>query len=218
MADEQPVGQAPTEPAGQPTSPPVQAPAGTDAASDEQFDADRAMRTIRALRDEVKEAKAQAKELTELRQRVKDAEDAKLSELERAQKVAQDAQARAERAESQARAKALEATVVQEAVRLNIVNAEAAMKLMDTAAIKFDDEGKPTNVAALLTDLVKAKPFLVAPTGPNTSTGNAQRGVEDPQARERYLRSLLDGPGASIWDPKRQAERGGGVIWSDKPG
>jgi hypothetical protein len=66
--------------------------------------------------------------------------------------------------------------------RLNIVDLDAAVKLLDSSQIEYDDSGQPTNIDALLKALVKERSWLVgkqqqtgggATNASRTTTGNA---------------------------------------------
>lgn len=105
-----------------------------------------------------------------------------LTEQQRSEQRAKDAEiARDETAktaqtrEAELKQERLERTVEREARKLNIVDEDAALRLLDSSKIAFDDAGKPTNVNALLEQLVKDKPYLVAPAG-GGSPGNPPRG------------------------------------------
>ncbi len=52
--------------------------------------------------------------------------------------------------------------IERQARKLAIVDEDAAYRLLDAARIEYDAGGNPSNVEALLKDLVKAKPYLVA--------------------------------------------------------
>ncbi len=153
-----PPGQTPEVP----NDPPGETP------EEEAFDKERALTTIRTLRAAEKASKAQAKELEALRAKVTEQEQAQLSAAERAELKAQDAEARAKAAEARAKSIALRASVERHAHRLNIVDDDAAFRLLDLSAIEYDAEGEPSNVESLLKDLTKAKPYLVAVADPRT--------------------------------------------------
>jgi len=62
--------------------------------------------------------------------------------------------------------------VLSLASKNGIADAEAAYKLIDHNAIKYDNDGKPTNLEELLKATVKEHPFLV---GSGTSSTNPAR-------------------------------------------
>lgn len=56
------------------------------------------------------------------------------------------------------------AAIASAAGAKGIVDADAASKLLDWAAIQYDQDGRPSNLDALLDDLVKARPYLAGQT------------------------------------------------------
>lgn len=125
------------------------------------FDADRAQRTIDQLRDEVKAGKAAQKELDAAKARLQEIEDAGKSELERATTKATEAEQKVAAAEARAADLTLRLTVERAAGKMGFHDPDDAYRLIDRKAVELDDEGEPTNVEKLLTDLAKAKPHLV---------------------------------------------------------
>ena len=72
----------------------------------------------------------------------------------------------------------------------NVVDPEAAVKLIDLSSLEFGEDGTPTNIDKALDGLLKQKPYLVkseAAPPPNT---NARNGNEkaDTKAKEDELR------------------------------
>jgi len=75
----------------------------------------------------------------------------------------------------------LEAAVAVHAGRLNIIDAEAAVKLLDRTMLEVDEEGNPKNVEAALRELIKERPYLAPkapasvppPGGTNAASGTA---------------------------------------------
>lgn len=55
--------------------------------------------------------------------------------------------------------------------RLNIIDLDAAQKLLDTSQIEYDDSGQPSNIEALLKTLVKERTWLVGKQQAQTSGG-----------------------------------------------
>lgn len=138
----------------------------------DDFDKDRAMATIRKLRDEVKAAKADGRRAAELEKRLKDLEDAEKSELEKAQE-------RIATLESSTKATADRLRAAHLLVALGnpdhgIVNAEAAAKLIE--GVEYDDDGRPANLADVLPDFLEQNAFLVSaggkPRPPKTNAGD----------------------------------------------
>lgn len=104
-----------------------------------------------------------------------------LSETEKLTKRATDAEAKAQQAEVRVKEITTRAEIERQARKLNIADDDAAYRLLDVSKIEYDGDGKPTNADALLKDLVKARPYLVAqqssssgnPTNPPRSGGDA---------------------------------------------
>ena len=71
--------------------------------------------------------------------------------------------------------------VEAEAGRMRFADPADAFSLIDQTRIDFDDGGNPTNVAALLEELVKAKPYL-----------SAQAERPAPRTMDEYLRAVGD--------------------------
>lgn len=130
--------------------------------ADDDFDKDRAMTTIRTLREENKTAKAAAKEAETLRAKLSEIEKAQMSEMDRAKTEATEKGQKLTAAEQALRQERVERQIERSARALNIIDEEAAVRLLDHSKIEYDDEGKPTNVDALLKELAAAKTYLVA--------------------------------------------------------
>jgi hypothetical protein len=120
------------------------------------FDKDRAMATIHKLRDEVKEAKKGSAEAAALKKRVDELEAAQLSEQQKLEKRATDAEAKVGAAEEKLR----RANLIVELSRPEhgIVNAAAAAKLLD--GVEYSDDGEPTNLTEILPGFLEQNAFL----------------------------------------------------------
>lgn len=197
---------------------PAEAAAGQDPEDD--FDKERALATIRKLRETEKAAKTQRQELDQLRAQLTAFEDAKLSQEERIAKQIETLQtqlADKERREAEltkrVQEQALRFAVVTEAAKLQIVDPDAAYKLLDLSEVERDEDGNATNLGKVLKDLVKAKPYLVAqqPT-PAASPTNPAR--EDRQAATDPVNLPFDPPRMNIWDMGRQGLLGGGIHYA----
>lgn len=129
--------------------------------SDDTFDKERALATIRKLREAERLGKLAAKERDEAKAKLQEQEDAKLGEQERATKRAEEAERKAAAAEERVKVLGLRSQVERAARKLNIVDEDAAYRLLDLSSVEYNGD-EPTNVEALLKELVKAKPYLVA--------------------------------------------------------
>lgn len=135
------------------------------------FDRDRAMATIRKLRGEVKDAKAQAKRVDELEKKLQEREDAdKTEEQKRAERLAA---LEAEQAENVRRLRdlRLQLAVHERAAELEIADPALAVAALDRTRIAFDDDGDPSNLDEVLKQTLDRHPALKA-----TATGGAGAG------------------------------------------
>ncbi len=134
----------------------------------------------------------------------REAAEQKAKEQGEYQKLAESEKQRAEAAEQ--KAKEIEERTRTRIVRSEIRSVATEMqfsypddvpRLIDAEAITFDDEGEPTNIKALLTQLAKDRPLLIAgaqqggnaaiPRTPNGTTITQEQFRE--QEKERALRS-----------------------------
>jgi hypothetical protein len=192
-------GGAGSPPAG---DPPATPPAGDPPASDppvnqdgEPFDKERAMATIRNLREQEREWKKTQKRLAELEDAEAKRKGAELTELERA-KAAQKA--------AEEKAKKLELKELQR---------QAGEKFKLPAALVSRLQGETledleTDAKALAETLPKPTAPSVPPTNPG---GNAGTGPTDAQRR-----ASLYGGSHNLYDPAEAAKHGGGVIFNSK--
>lgn len=137
--------------------------------------AQKAAQEAARYRTELREAQ---KRIADFEAAQKAAEDAKLSELERAQKAAAEAQAAKDQAILDAQERITRAEVRAEAARIGL-NPQLAARIVDYAAITYDDSGDPTNIAQLLSDAINAYGLHPQPAGANALTQNAP--VQAPQ-------------------------------------
>jgi hypothetical protein len=101
------------------------------------------------------ELKAAAKKLADI-------EEASASDLERANKRAEKAEADALKATETAKETAIRAAIIAEAAKKNVANPNVVAALIDRAGIEFDGDGNPTNIAEAVDTLLKAEPYLVS--------------------------------------------------------
>lgn len=107
-------------------------------------------------------AKLQQASLTDSEKR-----DQRLAELERKEALWE-----VERQDWQTRE-----SVTNAALRLGFADPVDAYSLVDRAALDFDEQGRPTNVTKLLTDLIAAKPYLAGSNRPGGSFDGGPRGA-----------------------------------------
>jgi len=113
-----------------------------------------ALDALEKSRKDALKYRVDGKELAELRAFRQQQEDAKLSADEKRDKELASAQERAAAAEERAQRVAVRAEAKVVATSLGI-KPELALKLLDYAAIEFNEEGDPTNVAELLANVVE---------------------------------------------------------------
>lgn len=93
--------------------------------------------------------------------------------------------------------------VYKNASKLNIIDIDAASKLIDASRIDYDESGNPTNIDSLLKELVKARPWLAGKATQQTSGG-----ATNPP------RSQTSGPQQITKEYVEQVQRGGPSAWS----
>jgi hypothetical protein len=147
------------------SAPPTQPTAGEAQSGDdaeEIKDPGALLRSYRALQAA---EKTQRNRLAQLEAAAKRAEDAKLSDQERLQKRVAELEGQSQAAAKAAQEKVLRYEVQLQAARLNIVDPDAAAKLLDMSQVSYDADGQPQGVEAALAALIDAKPYLVSATG-----------------------------------------------------
>lgn len=168
----------PPAPAPDPTPPPASTPPPSDR-SFTQDDVDRIVqeRLARAK----KELPPDYEELKAAKQKLDELEAANATELERAQKRAEDAEKEREKILTEVRETRLRSAIIAEAAKpeRSIVDPEAVVQLIDRDTLDIDDNGVPTNVAKAMDALLEKRPYLVAARqGGNTRT-SADQGARD---------------------------------------
>lgn len=128
------------------------------------------------------------KRLKELEDQAKKSQDASLSELERAQKSATEAIARATELESALRAERIRVAVGKAASKLGL-DPELASELVREGMIDMGDDGIPKNTETVLQGLVKKWPQLkqTVTAGINAGDGRGGQPPADPKARDDEL-------------------------------
>lgn len=143
-------------------------------ATDTTQQSDEIRRELDRLKASLKRANAEAKEhrekATELAKFKEATEAEKLTENEKRdlaqqalQKQLAEAQSERDRIQSQMQELRVRQEVYNQASRINVVDPDAASKLIDWSEIDYDEKGAPTNINDLVKRLVKDKPYLIAP-------------------------------------------------------
>lgn len=176
------------EPATQPQAgnPPTTTPANPPAGADPTTTTQAANASEQMSLDEAKklrqEHNALRKRLAEFEAAQKAADDAKLSETEKLAKRAEKAEADHKAALTELQEYRLRFTALDTGTEIGLTTpkaVDAALKLMDRAALEFDESGKPTNLPKVLKATVAEYPFLAA----NGSTQQpAQAGQRPPSS------------------------------------
>ena len=129
--------------------------------------------------DYVKELRTEAatwrSKVRELEARVTEQERGQLTEQERIAKERDDFKTRYEGLSQTVRQQSLRAAVVSEAAKLNAVEPEAIVAIVQAKGVEFDEDGTPKDVAGVLRDVQKAFPGLFR--APNAPAGSADGGA-----------------------------------------
>lgn len=156
--------------------------ANAGGAEKQTFSQDDVNRMIKARAEREIQALLRAKglagmdELEALVQAKNAAKEAEMSELQKAQERA--AQLEKQLADAAEKQKALmtQSDITAKAAKLGIIDPDAAYRLLDTSKLEYDEAGQPTNSEALLTGLLKDKPYLAgggaSAMNPAKSSGN----------------------------------------------
>lgn len=158
---------------------PPNTPPGDGAGTDddgEPFDPARAKATIEKLRGFEKQSKAQERELAQVRAKLKELEDAKLSETEKTMARVKELETERETWQRERREHFAEKAIIREATALKAKAPDRLLKII-LPDLEYDAEGKPTNVAALLKDLLKDVPEFF-----NSQNGSADGGAGNGRA------------------------------------
>jgi hypothetical protein len=145
------------------------------------------------------------KHLQELEEKLKERDDAEKSELQKATEKSTVLEAEINKAQEKVHRLTVQNAVVVKAIKLDIVDPDAAFRLLDLDAVEFDGD-TPTNIEDLLTKLVEDKPYLLAkgpavrapkvnPTQPATHGGGKKDG---PLKREDIDRMTDDEIAANL--------------------
>lgn len=195
---------APTEQTSEETDPQTGAPepqTGTEGGDGgEEVDVATLQRDLLHARDQAAQFRAELKALREAKRQEKEAEK---TEAQRVVEMESEvARLRAELASAR-----LESSVAAHAARLNIIDPEAAVKLLDRSLLELDEEGNPKNVEAALRELIKERPYLApkAPVSvPTPGSSNAASGTA-PGPVPRLTAEEIEAAKMTGTDPARYA-------------
>ena len=163
--------------------------------TEEAFDKERALETIRKQRASeealTKESKRLAKIVSEYEAKEKKQKEAQLSEVDQlkaqlAEQVAANAQIQNDIRQSKLRAAIERAAGLQ-----GFVNPEDAWKLADLSGLEMGEDGKVKGLEEALKEILKTRPYLTAAAikQPNNNARDTGRGNKepDPDARKKEL-------------------------------
>jgi hypothetical protein len=145
--------------------PPKKDGADGNSTDDGDFDKDRAIGTIKKLRENEKTLKQQLKELETLKAKQKEREDAEKSEADRLKEQIADLESKATKAERELTETLNRTAIERAASKAGAADPEDIFRLLDPDDFERDDAGKVTNADDLVKDLLKRKPYLVGKTG-----------------------------------------------------
>ena len=171
-------------------APPAEGVRSPDEPEEEHFDLEPAMRTINALRQEAKQAKAQLKELESLRAEREAVRQAQLSKEEQLAQELERTRAERDFAIQEKKDAVNRQRVMAEAQRLVAVDPAAVYRLLDRDQVEYDDEGEPTNVSKAVESLLKNRPDLHTATSFRAFTRTRPRGART-YVLEEPLRGFL---------------------------
>ena len=175
----------PATPPADPPAPTPAAPVATTPVPDGPYDEERALRLIAQLRAEVKEDKADKRRAAELETELQTIRDAQLSEEQRTAQERDRLLAEQQTWQREKRDTTLKLAVYGQQTALGIADADLAIAALDHSQVEWSDDGQPTNLEGLLTDLLERKPLLKgAPVkpAPPTSDGGKGSGSQPPPA------------------------------------
>jgi hypothetical protein len=162
----------------------------------------------RALKNATEERDRHRKKLSSYEEAERKAEEAKLSEIERVSKQYSELQSRHDTYVQQMQARIVRYEVERQATKLNIIDPDAATRLIDWSELEYDESGAPTNADKLLEKLLKQKPYLApakepeppargnTPTIPAMNPGRSTIAAPDsvPQGRPVRLADVFQRP------------------------
>jgi hypothetical protein len=161
---------------------------------EEAFDKERAMATIKNLREIEKKAKALEKRNAELEANEQKRKDAELSETERLKVQLAREQTEHQKTVAEMTTQRIKMAFLAEATKTNFNDPNDASSMADISTVTVEDDGKVKGVEEAVKALVKAKPYLIKKAGAagfgptNPGAGGEQGGGEtDAEKRKRLF-------------------------------
>lgn len=150
----------------------------TDQETDEAFDKDRALATIRKLREQEKASKSLERDHAQLKAQLKLLEDAKLSDAEKAAKRLQELEAERETWQREKRELAMRQAVTDAGRRLRAIDPELVYRLIDVE--------QESEIDAAVTKLRRDRPYLF-----HALNGSADGGRSGPADTSLGMNDLI---------------------------
>jgi len=138
-----------------------QPPVGDTHSSDPQVGDENTTLSVADAKKLRSEAKNLRLRLKEFEDREKKTKESQMSESERLQQQYAELQQQHTTYVQDMQTRLVRYEIERQSSKLGIIDADAALKLIDLSELEFDDGGMPTNADDLLKKLVKAKPYLV---------------------------------------------------------
>lgn len=156
-----------------------------------------------------KENASLRKRLREVEAVLKAREEAELSEQERQARRLAELEDKYSATEQRLRESALHLSVSSEATRLNVVDPDAAVKLIDTSTLEYDeDRNQWDGIEEALAALVEERPWLIRPAAPPTpkETSPANPARRRTRLTREALAKMTDAEIAALpWDDVHSA-------------
>jgi hypothetical protein len=173
----------------------------------------------RAKYADYEELKAAKTKLEELEAGQLSERDKLQKQIEKLEKKAAEAEARALEKEQKAQEILIRSAVLSEASKLGFANPEDAYLLLAQKPT-IGEDGQPAGVAEAVKALAESRPYLIRGTQSRIPTGepfnpSGQQGTikeTDEQRRQRLYNRR-----GRAFDTTQAEQRGGGVIWNQKP-
>lgn len=146
--------------------------------ADNAGQADQPPAELTALQRELQEVRREAAKYRTEKQKLEqwktEREQAEMSEGDKLKQQVVDYEKRVSDMQRELQDTRLRSAVESTAARLGFANPTYAPRLIDAAKVEFDDSGAPTNVEALLSDLLKAEAWLASPRAAGTANGGVR--------------------------------------------
>jgi hypothetical protein len=133
------------------------------------------------------EREAREAALAEAQAKVKEFEKEKLTAEERAKLEFDESKTLNQTLLDKMKSVQLEASVAKNVVNYSLADVDATLKLMDTGSVQYGDDGRPSNIDAVLESTLEKYPFLKSTkkvSAPDTGTTNPGRQKNNSLTRE----------------------------------